>query len=266
MITDAPAKSTVITLVFIHGWGMNSGVFSQLIEAMKELEDDSLPLVTFDYLSLDLPGHGAQQDTLPSPYELQSLAEAISSQIPENSVLIGWSLGGLVAQYLAAHQHPNIKALITIASTPKFQMSDDWPGIKPEVLSMFTEQLSVNHHKTLSRFLAIQMMGVDHAKALIKQISASIEALPSPNPIALSAGLKILQDADLRADISQISVPTLRLYGRLDSLVPHAAINQIQHLQPNSQTLIFKHASHAPFLTDAKIFAQHLHGFISTMV
>ncbi|MEQ3652268.1 MAG: pimeloyl-[acyl-carrier protein] methyl ester esterase, partial [Glaciecola sp.] len=60
--------------------------------------------------------------------------------------------------------------------------------------------------------------------------------------------------------------PTLRLYGRLDSLVPHSAINQIQHLQPNSQTLIFKHASHAPFLTDAKVFAEHLRGFISAML
>ena len=268
MSTAAPAKSTVITLVFIHGWGMNSGVFSQLIDALRTLDDESESVshVVFDYLCLDLPGHGAQHDIIPSPYELSTLADSVASQTPENSVLIGWSLGGLVAQYLAMNQHPNMMALITIASTPKFQMADAWPGIKPEVLSMFTEQLSLNHHKTLSRFLAIQMMGVENAKALIKQISASIDTLPTPHPSALAAGLEILQHADLRQDIGRIAVPTLRLYGRLDSLVPHSAINQIQHLQPNSQTLIFKHASHAPFLTDAKVFAEHLRGFISTML
>jgi pimeloyl-[acyl-carrier protein] methyl ester esterase len=53
-------------------------------------------------------------------------------------------------------------------------------------------------------------------------------------------------------------VPTLRLYGRLDSLVPHEAIELVQGLQPKSQQFTFNHASHAPFITDPSGFADTL--------
>ena len=131
---------------------------------------------------------------------------------------------------------------------------------------MFSQQLSDDHHKTLSRFLAIQMMSVANAKTLIKDITRAIDVYPSPNIRALSAGLAILQNADIRALISDIRVPTLRTYGRLDSLVPHDVVHQIQALQPSSRHLIFKHASHAPFISDAQEFSKHIVDFVHELV
>lgn len=257
-------ESAEINIGFIHGWGMNEGAFSQLIKVIKDelTERNSKAHLHFKLYTISLPGHGEKHDLLPNPYDLPNIAHAISSEIRANTILVGWSLGGLVAQYLACQQHPNMIALMTIASTPKFQMADDWPGIKPEVLQMFMAQLEQNHHKTLSRFIAIQMMGVENAKQLIKEITGAIEDYPVPNIAALSDGLKILQNADIRDNIQDIAIPTLRTYGRLDSLVPYGAINKIQHLHSSSQHLIFKHASHAPFLTDAKQFSKHVVDFI----
>jgi len=257
-------KSMEINVAFIHGWGMNSGAFSQLIDTLKtqvisRCSDNKFCL---NFHTISLPGHGEKHDFIPEPFDLPSIANEISSEIKENTILIGWSLGGLVAQYLASKQHPNLRGLMTIASTPKFQMADDWHGIKPEVLDMFMSQLKQNHHKTLSRFLAIQMMGVANAKTLIKEITNAIDIYPAPNIIALSYGLKILQTADIRKDIRDIKIPTLRTYGRLDNLVPYNAINEIQHLQPQSRHLIFKHASHAPFLTNADEFSKHIIEFV----
>jgi len=198
---------------------------------------------------------------LPEPFDLPSIANAMSLEVRTNSILIGWSLGGLVAQYLASKQHPNLRGLMTIASTPKFQMDDDWYGIKPEILAMFMSQLGQNHHKTLTRFLAIQMMGVENAKTLIREITKAIDIYPAPNIRALTGGLNILQNADIRQNLNYIKIPTLRSYGRLDSLVPHNAINEIQRLQPDSRHLIFKHASHAPFLSNASEFSTHVIDF-----
>ncbi|MBF7074411.1 pimeloyl-ACP methyl ester esterase BioH [Glaciecola sp. MH2013] len=266
------SERPVFNLVFLHGWGMNSGVFTKLIASLEsQLAGLSLP-IAFTFSCIDLPGHGHNNKQRPhagasaSDWQLSSMASAIADQLKANSILIGWSLGGLIAQKLAVDQNTKVKALITIASTPKFQMGSssqrEWPGIKPEVLQTFVEQLSLNHHKTLSRFLAIQMMGVANAKALVKEISAAIEQRPAPDPSALAAGLHILQQADLCEQIANISVPTLRLYGRLDSLVPHSVIHLIQSLQPESESVIFKHASHAPFLTNPDVFAEHLLPFI----
>lgn len=263
-IQNKLTTSAEINIGFIHGWGMNSGAFTQLIKAVwHELEMRSnTPSPRFDLHTISLPGHGEQHDHIPEPFDLAGISTAIAPQIRPNTILIGWSLGGLVAQYLACIQHPHVVALMTIASTPKFQMANDWPGIKPEILQLFMSQLAQNHHKTLSRFLAIQMMGVKNAKQLIKEITQAIDVHPAPNVAALVNGLKILQEADIRQDIQHITIPTLRTYGRLDSLVPHSAITHIQALHPNSQHLIFKHASHAPFLTDAAEFSKHLVDFI----
>ncbi len=258
-------RSMEINIAFIHGWGMNSGAFSQLIDTLQtqvrcHSSDNKL---SFNFYTISLPGHGEKHDLMPEPFDLPCIANVISSEIKENTILIGWSLGGLVAQYLASKQHPNLLGLMTIASTPKFQMTDDWHGIKPEVLAMFMSQLKQNHHKTLTRFLAIQMMGVANAKTLIKEITKAIHIYPAPNITALSYGLKILQTTDIRKDIRDIKIPTLRTYGRLDSLVPYKAINEIQHLQPQSRHLIFKHASHAPFLTNADEFSKHIIEFVN---
>lgn len=257
--------STEINIGFIHGWGMNSGAFTQLIDTLKLqlMERCSDEKICFNFYTISLPGHGEKHDLIPEPFDLQSIANAMSSEIKANTILIGWSLGGLVAQYLASKHHPNLRGLLTVASTPKFQMTDDWSGIKPDVLAMFMSQLEQNHHKALTRFLAIQMMGVANAKTLIKEITNAIDIYPAPNIRALSCGLKILQNADIRENLKDIKIPTLRTYGRLDSLVPYKAINEIHHLHPDSRHLIFKHASHAPFLTDAGEFSKHVVDFIA---
>ncbi|MFQ3208358.1 MAG: pimeloyl-[acyl-carrier protein] methyl ester esterase [Glaciecola sp.] len=257
-------KNTDVNIGFIHGWGMNSGAFTQLIKTLQsQLKQRSTNAnLRFICYTISLPGHGEKHELVPNSFDLAGIAHSINPEVKENTILIGWSLGGLLAQYLASEHHPNVIGLMTIATTPKFQMTNDWPGIKPEVLAMFMQQLKQNHHKTLSRFLAIQMMGVENAKALIKEITTAINIYPAPNIIALFHGLKILQDADIRQDIKNIKIPTLRTYGRLDSLVPYQAINYIQHLQPASRHLIFKHASHAPFLTNADEFSKHIIDFI----
>ncbi|MFT5277176.1 MAG: pimeloyl-[acyl-carrier protein] methyl ester esterase [Glaciecola sp.] len=260
-------KSTELNIAFIHGWGMNPGAFTQIINELNvqlksQFGDENS---RFNVQNISLPGHGDKHDLIPEPYDLEQIAINIGAELAKNSIVIAWSLGGLVGQYLASQGHPNIIGLLTIASTPKFQMTPEWPGIKPQVLQMFMQQLTKNHNQTLTRFLAIQMMGVDNPKQLIKDITKAIGVYPAPNIEALSAGLTILQDADIRDKLQHIEVPTLRLYGRLDSLVPHDAVNQIQNLQPQSKSLVIKHASHAPFLTDAKVFCQHIVDFIASV-
>jgi pimeloyl-[acyl-carrier protein] methyl ester esterase len=257
-------KSTEVNIGFIHGWGMNAGAFTQLIKILQtQLKQSQISSnLRFNLYTITLPGHGEKHSVVPTPFDLDGITNLISPEIKQNTILIGWSLGGLVAQYLAIKQHPNLIGLMTIATTPKFQMADDWPGIKPEVLDIFMNQLRQNHHKTMSRFLAIQMMGVENAKVLIREITNAIDVYPTANITALSGGLKILQEADVRPLIKEIRVPTLRTYGRLDSLVPHQVINQIQQLQPASRHLIFKYASHAPFLTDADEFTKRIIDFI----
>lgn len=246
------------TLVLLHGWGMNSGVWESLTELLN---------TDIKCMCIDLPGYGNSNrvEVKPEEYTLTFLSEWVEAKLPENTILLGWSLGGLIAQQIAINHARKLLGLICIASTPKFEETSTWPGIKPTILELFHRQLSGDHAKTLNRFLAIQMQGiadVSERKNAIRVLSKRLLSKPAPNRELLDAGLSLLSAVDLRGRVHEINVPTLRIYGRLDSLVPYAAIENIKKLHPKSETLIHQKASHAPFVTDCEKIYQDIVDFL----
>jgi pimeloyl-[acyl-carrier protein] methyl ester esterase len=105
-------------------------------------------------------------------------------------------------------------------------------------------------------------MGSPSAKADILALRKSIQAYPDPCEASLLVGLKWLSEIDLRLRLKHIKQPTLRMYGRLDALVPHAVITEIQALQPNTESYVFEHVSHAPFMTQLDEFVEQLTKFL----
>lgn len=232
-----------MNVVLLHGWGMNQGIWS----GFKDQLSEGLALrVT----CLDLPGFGLQQNKRMRPYTLETISLDIHQQLPENCMLIGWSLGGLVAQYIAAHYANKVLAQVLICSTPKFSQADDWPGIQDKVLEMFSQQLQTDHESLLKRFLAIQCMGLPNAKHSRKSMLGKLSAFPLSTKEALLDSLSILNDTDLRGDIgSRCPIPSLRIFGRMDSLIPRNVIPEIEILSPDSKIKIIPKASHAPFIS-----------------
>ncbi|AWB68995.1 pimeloyl-[acyl-carrier protein] methyl ester esterase [Saccharobesus litoralis] len=231
---------------------MNQAVWLPVVEKLS---------TKFRVKCLDIAGFGNKSQRDLEPYTLAAISDDIANDINEPGIIAGWSLGGLVAQYLALHHPSKLTALITIASTPYFQacQTTDWPGIKPAVLSGFQQQLAQDYQVTLERFLAIQAMGSPTAKQDIRQLKQQLLEYPSPHLNALKGGLTILEQADLRKNISNITLPTLRLYGRLDALVPQKAIEKIKVFQPSAESVVFAKASHAPFIS-------HLDDFIEEII
>lgn len=230
---------------------MNRAVWQPTFEQLSQ--HTSRPLI-----ALDLPGYGNSVSQLPSNYSLAAISQQVAKQITQPGSVVGWSLGGLVAQQIAISQPELVEQLILVGSTPFFAAANDWPGIQGNVLLNFQQQLKLDYKKTLERFLAIQAMGSIDAKQDIKTLKALLLTCDEPNADALSAGLLILQTADLRNQIQKIRAPTYRLYGKLDSLVPKAVISQIEALQPECISHVFDKASHAPFISHADEFCKYL--------
>lgn len=243
-------------LVLLHGWGMNSAVFSEFLPFLA----DELHVTR-----ICLPGFGQNSDILPADYSIENLAALVSESVPDGVIVAGWSLGGLVAQQLALSYPHKIAGLITMASSPCFVSNGSWKGIEPDVLQGFQRQLARDYEKTLDRFLAIQAMGSATAKQDVKLIRQQLGELPSPAEEALAAGLALLESVDLRGMIGRISQPTLRLYGRLDSLVPTSSIDRIHELHPGADTVVMPHAAHAPFISHPRQTADILLNFINNL-
>lgn len=246
-------------LVLLHGWGLNSACWQNIVPQLSE--HYRLHLV-------DLPGFGLSHESFSESQSLADIASALAAVTPENATWLGWSLGGLCASYFALHYPQRVNCLITVASSPKFMAQEqgvnglDWPGIKPEVLSYFNQQLVQNLPATINRFLAIQAMGSLSAKQDIKELKRLLSLRPEPHIEALTAGLKLLETVDLRDDLLDLTMPFYRFYGRLDTLVPQPVVELMQTALPRSGQHVFQQSSHAPFISEPDNFVMILREFL----
>lgn len=222
-------------LVLLHGWGMNSSIFTPLVAQLPQ----------FQCFQVDLPGFG---DSAPVAGGFDAWVEQLAQQLPQQAIVLGWSLGGLLATSLAQRFPAKVAALITVASSPCFLANAEWPGIPPKVLQQFEQQLQQDLAKTIERFLALQAMGSDSARDDIRQVRELVLAKPLPDATALSAGLAMLRDVDLRGQLPALQQPWLRLWGKLDGLVPQRVIAQLPTAD-NVTDCVFAKASHAPFIS-----------------
>ncbi|WP_372762802.1 pimeloyl-ACP methyl ester esterase BioH [Pseudoalteromonas sp.] len=233
-------------LVLLHGWGMNQGVW-QLVQAELEF------LHADEVRSVDLPGYG-NSSACPHPYTLHAAAALLSEQLKPQSILMGWSLGGLFALYIAQHWPEKVAKVILVAASPLFAEQAQWPGIKDNVLAQFKQQLVNQREKTIERFLAIQAMGSASARDDIKQLKQLLNHYNAPQEAALTAGLDILQQQDLRPLFAQCPVPVRAIFGRLDALVPYKAIAKMAALNSAFEYEVIDKASHAPFISHKNEF------------
>jgi carboxylesterase BioH (pimeloyl-CoA synthesis) len=238
-------------LVLIHGWGMNSAVWSLI-----------LPYLTPHYRvhCVDLPGFGNSKAL--AGLTLEELAQVLLKESPTHATWIGWSLGGLVATQVAQIAPQRVTGLVTIASSPKFVAEPGWRGIKPAVLSDFARQLERDFSLTVERFMALQAMGSPTARKDVKALKQAVFSRPAPEPRALADGLAMLADTDLRQGCSAIDVPWLRMYGRLDGLVPVSVAEAVSVLAPHSQCEVLAHSAHAPFVTEPEVVIDKLNAFL----
>ncbi|MFC3122592.1 pimeloyl-ACP methyl ester esterase BioH [Agaribacter flavus] len=261
-----PTKSTEFNIVFIHGWGMNKGVweaiFPQLDKMQQALREQG---INGNLQFVDLLGYGERAEVGKgkevASFDLQSLCDDLNLRVPKNAILVGWSLGGLVASQLAVKRE-DIMGLVTVSSSPKFAETEDWPGIKVDVLKKFKSQLVEQTQSTIKRFIAIQNMGIDNQRQQNKLIQDNIFKYPAASGSALSDGLDILLNEDLRSTWSRITCPHLAIFGYLDSLVPRQVIPYIQACTSHTEVEVLRKAAHAPFLSHTEAFIASLQHFL----
>ncbi len=240
-------------LVLLHGWALHGGMWGPWL--------DELALHAHLHL-VDLPGHG-HSPWAPGLAGLADLARAVGHIVPQGAVLVGWSLGGMIALELA-RQHPRrVSALVLLATTPRFVAGGDWPhGMDTTVLDEFARGLGEDHRGTVQNFLALQARGDERALDTLRLLRRNLDAHGPPDPRALDAGLGILRTVDLRGMLPGIELPALVIAGQRDRLTPAAAGRALASMLPNARFVEIAHGGHAPFLSHGRQVLDQVLGFL----
>lgn len=231
-------------LVLLPGWAMPAAVFSSLV-----------PLLERRGWRLHLP-------ELPVADNLPAMAAAVLDSAPARAIWLGWSLGGMVAAQAACAQPARVAALVTVATNLRFVATPDWPQAMPaEDFHAFAATLAADPATALARFQSLIVHGGTAVRADQRTLRTLCAAQPNDSR-SLRRTLRVLADADLRADLGALTCTSLWLYGEQDALVPAAVAAAVARRLPQAGTAILAGASHAPFLSAPERVADALDSFL----
>jgi pimeloyl-[acyl-carrier protein] methyl ester esterase len=233
-------------LVLVHGWAMHTGIWRDFAQQLGQ---------RYQAICVDLPGHGR---SAAQPFTLPHIRQALLDVVPDRPCYwLGWSLGASIVLDIAAHVPERVKGLLLVAGNPCFTRRENWPGVTTQVLENFAAHLDADCQTTLSRFLALQVHGLDNSKALLKTLKQAVLECPAPDPVTLYGGLEILKHADFRPLLRTLPCPLSVILGDRDTFVPVAVGEAILGVLPGTGICRIDKAGHVPFIShEQQVVAQ----------
>ena len=245
-------------LVLLHGWSANLGVWQELSARLAR---------RFRVIAIDLPGHGRSDwdRRAASPAAQAWRVHETLAPLTARYALLGWSLGGQFALDLAAAMPAGIVRLVLVSTTAKFAAAKGWScGTAPGLIDRLAGRLLLEPERAVDDFLGLAVRGLAPrtAQRALSQLRAALRQHGRPTPEALGSGLERLRQGDLRAALPLVSVPALVVAGELDRVIRPAASRALAQALPQARFVQLRGATHVPFLSHARQFADFITGFL----
>ncbi len=242
-------------LVFLHGWAQ-----SPLAWRWQRAWFESRG---FRVKTPGLPGHGDAPDA-PGEDWTGILARALPDA---PLVLVGWSLGGLLAMKLALAMPKRVAGLALVGATPCFRARPDWPhGADEASFLTFVHAAESGAPRLLQRFFLLMLHGESFSRAEMHALAQTVvDKRHPPTRQGLLAGLSLLESCDLRPESQRIHTPTLVVHGEQDAVTPPAAGRWLAEHLPRGRWHPMP-GGHAPHLAQPKAFNQTLEAWCETII
>lgn len=223
--------------IFLPGWGMEPAVWGRFIQFFKEEEMCSF----VDWRNIT---------------SLTEIKERASSMIQENRtdsiILIGWSLGALVALDLIKDCPGNVKSIVLFGGTSCFIEKENYPfGWKKRVIQRMKKRLQVEKEEGFLDFYHMMFSVEEREEGHFSDFTHLVQTKFTGDVLSsYLTGLDYLLEQDLRDDVRRLELPTLLLHGEQDSICPPGAAEFIINSTKGQSVLeVIPEAGHLPFYT-----------------
>lgn len=225
------------TVVLSHALGCNLGMWDAVAAALQD---------QFTVLRYDQRGHG-QSGCPARPFTIDDMADdaarLIAQEVGEAVHFVGLSMGGMVAQSLAA-RHPQAVKSIVIANSASHYDDAARAQWALRIQTVQTQGLGAIADGALARWFTPVFMQdtVQGGAQQVARMKAELEAL---DPRAYAACCDAVAHIDFRASNAGVQCPALVIAGTLDQATPLAMSEALRAQIPGAalQTIAAAHLS-----------------------
>lgn len=249
-------RGTGTPVLFLHGWMADSTVFDPLLDVL--LRERDLRAIT-----MDLRGHG-HSDKPADGYAVEEHSRDVDAVLDACSVeqvtLVGWSMGGTVAQHYAATRADRVRKMVLVDATPSLVQQPGFEVATPaDAFAGLLGGLLADYPAVAGQFIAAQLPEADAGGAAQVLIDSAMRTTgPVAVAVATAAGRQ-----DLREFARMVDAPALVLHGSLDAVVPPAAGRWLADHLPKAEGFVeWAERGHCALLTAPSLVAGELAAFI----
>ena len=247
------------TVALLHGVGGGRRIWNADCGGTAQtLADAGWRVVAFD-----LPGYG--DSPLPATMSTAVMAAAVADSLraldARPAVLLGHSMGGMVAQELAATDPEAVQALILACTSPAFgKPGGDWQqGFLRDRLAPLDAGQGM---AALAQQLVAGMVSPQATPQAIAQGAGVMARVPEAT---YRAALQAIVSFDRRAALPGIRVPTLCLAAEHDRTAPLAVMQRMAEHIPGARTALVRGAGHLANIEQPAAFAAAVIAFLDTL-
>lgn len=180
-------------------------------------------------------------------------------EIREDVILVGWSMGGMIALDVLKTHSDNVKALVLISSSPGFIKSSLFPeGKSVEVLNQLKENILNMDMRALGDFqkqlFSVKEIREGYLRDFRKHLAGRFEVSMG----TLLNSLSYLQK--WKANPPYLQIPVLVVHGKSDTVIHPSALKSWEKLFPKAEQLLVE-AGHAPVITHREFIISQIKNF-----
>lgn len=215
-----------------------------------------LPKTGLKYIRYDTRGHGLSDDP-PPPYGMGTLvrdAERLMDHLGvKDAVFVGLSIGGMIAQGLAAKRLDLVRALVLSNTAARIATREIWAQRIADVEKGGVEALA---DATMTRWFTPAFRATDEFRFWRNMLVRT----PAEGYMGCSHAIA---GTDFYTTTAALRLPTLGIAGSEDGSTPPDLVRETTALVSGSQFHLIRKAGHLPCVETPEEYARVLAGFIA---
>lgn len=235
-------------------------VFANSLGTDLRLWDSVLPLLPagLRLIRYDMRGHGLS-DAPDAPYSMGALVRDLERLLDHLNVraalVVGLSIGGMVAQGLAVKRLDQVRALVLSNTAAKIGTAQMWQA---RIDAIHTQGLEGIADSVMERWFPAGFRATTDCAAWRHMMIRT----PVQGYVGCCAAIA---GADFYTTTAGLRLPALGIAGSEDGATPPDLVRETLALIPGSQFALIRGAGHLPCVDQPVAYAQALGGFITAI-